>query len=310
MTAQRFGDKTPASVGAAEPIRGGRCPVGGARLGRGRAAGAGRFGVCRWFSLRKFHGFMWLRTFTTSLLAVAVLAGCGKKAAVEPATTGSFAIDLEPTAGSTSLVLNTQTYIKADGQTFRVSKFKFLVSNLVLKRADGTTYPIPDSYFLVDADKPASSHLQLDNVPLGNYTGLSFLVGVDAAHDNGTFTSGDALTHSNDLYWDQRGEYVFLKMAGTSPQAAAGVLAFSIGGGSAARTVAPSFGANVLPLKAGHVPALHISADVLAMFESATPANSVNFANTSSVESGSPWAPVLANNYAAGMFTVEHVHEN
>ncbi|MBO2012681.1 MbnP family protein [Hymenobacter negativus] len=252
-----------------------------------------------------------LHQLKPAALAV-LLAGCGKKTEEPAPSTGSFAIEMEPVVGTTDLQLNTQTYNKADGQAFTVSKFKFLISNLTLTRADGTAYAVPDGYYLIDAATPTSLHLVIDKVPLGDYTGLRFVVGVDAAHNNATFTSG-GLNHSNDLYWEWSNEYVFLKMAGTSPQAGGGTgraLTFDIGGTNVARTVAPTFGSNVLPVKAGHTPEIHMSVDVLGLFDGATAAQSVNFVTTYSVESGSPWAPVVADNYAAGMFEVEHIHSN
>ncbi|WP_210521003.1 MbnP family protein [Hymenobacter terricola] len=258
---------------------------------------------------------MSLFRFTPLLVALplttVLFTGCGKKT-VEPdaPTTSSFAIELEPVVGATDLELNTQTYTKADGQAFTVSKFKFLFTNLKLTKADGTVYAVPDSYYLFDAATPASTHLVIEKVPVGDYTGLSFVVGVDDAHNNATFTSG-GLNHSNDLYWDWSSEYVCLKMAGTSPQAGTGrALTFDIGGAGVARTVAPAFGPNVLPVKDGHVPEIHMSIDLLSLFESTTPTKNINFATTYSVESGSAWAPVIADNYAARMFTVEHVHAN
>jgi len=250
-------------------------------------------------------------TFTPLLLAVAVLAGCGKKT-VEPdaPTTGSFALELESVVGTAPLTLNVPVYSKADGQTFTVSKFKYLVSNVKLSRADGTAYAVPDGYYLIDAAKPTSAHIVIDKVPLGDYTGLSFMVGVDAAHNNATFQAGD-LNRANDLYWEWSQEYVFLKMAGTSAQAPAGRgLTFDIGGATIARTVAQSFRGQVLGLKVGHTPQVHIEADVTALFESVVPANNINFATTYSVESGSPWAPIIADNYAASMFSFEHIHDN
>lgn len=246
-------------------------------------------------------------------LATALLAGCEKKSAgpVQP-TTGSFAIELEPGVDAVPLVLNTRTYTKADGQTFTVSKFKFLVSNLKLSKADGSTYAVPDSYYLVDASDSKTSHIVVDNVPVGDYTGLSCMVGLDAAHNNATFQAG-AINHGNDLFWDMPpvSGYVFLRLAGNSPQAPAGRgLTFDIGGNACARTVAPTFHGAVLPIKDGHTPEVHIAADVRALFESATPANKVSFTTTYSVESGGTWAPVVADNYAAGMFSVEHIHAN
>ena len=246
-------------------------------------------------------------------LATALFMGCGKKTD-EPAppvpVTGSFALELEPVAGADPLQLNTQAYTKADGQTFTVSKFKFLVSNLKLARADGSSYAVPDGYYLIDASDSRTYHIVVAGVPLGDYTGLSFIVGVDAAHNNAAFTSG-ALNHSNDLYWEWSGEYVFLKMAGSSPQAPTGRgLTFDIGGANCARVVSPTFHGSILPIKDGHIPEIHIAADVKALFNSPTPARNVDFTTTYSVESGSAWAPTVADNYAAGMFSVEHIHAN
>jgi len=245
------------------------------------------------------------------LLAWSVLTGCTKEKAADPVpTTGSFALELDPVVGSAPLVLNAQTYAKSDGQTFTVSKFEFLLSNVKLTRADGSSYAVPDGYYLINANDDKTFRFVINKVPLGDYTSLSILVGVDPAHNNGTFQSG-MLNHSNDLYREWSSEYVFLKMAGTSPQAGPGrALTFDIGGTSAARTVTPAFGTNVLPVREGHVPEVHIYVNVQALFESATPAKRINFTSTYSVESGSPWAPVMADNLTAGMFTTGHVHPN
>jgi len=252
-----------------------------------------------------------LRTARLALpLAVALLAAGCKKETPEDAPAGSFALEFETVAGPDPLVLNTATFTKADGQTYKVTKFKYLLSNVKLLRADGTSYAVPDSYYLIDAEKPASSHVVIGKVPLGTYSGLSFVVGVDVAHNNAAFQVGD-LNHSNDMYWEWSTEYVFLKMAGTSPQAPAGrALTFDIGGNDCARVVSPSFNGASLPVAAGHVPEVHLKVDVNGMFNSTVPAKVVKFDQTYSVESGHPWAPLVADNYAAGMFTVAHIHAN
>ncbi|WP_201980690.1 MbnP family protein [Hymenobacter rubidus] len=257
----------------------------------------------RYFSFGPLASLSW-----AVLLAAALGAGCAQKT-VEPST-GSFALEIDPVVGLDDLVLNTATYTKADGQTFTVSKFKFLLSGLKLTKGDGTSYAVPDGYYLVDAADDKTFHIVIDQVPLGDYTGLSFLLGVDDAHNNGTFVSG-ALNHNNDLYWDWSKEYVFLKMAGSSAQAPAGrSLTFDIGGAGVVRTVTPAFKGLTLPVKMGHVPEIHMYAHVEGLFNSATPANNINFATTYSVESGDPKALTVADNYAANMFTVEHIHAN
>ncbi|GAB3857522.1 hypothetical protein GCM10028822_31340 [Hymenobacter terrigena] len=247
------------------------------------------------------------------LLAATVLGSCGKKT-VEPAEpTSSFAIQLEPVVGPADLELNTKTYTKADGQAFTVSKFMVMLSNVKLTKADGSTYAVPDGYYLFDATDPKSYQILIDKVPLGDYTGISFAVGVDDAHNNAT-AKGGALVHTNEMYWDWGGEYVFLKMAGTSPQAPASsshFITYDINGSKSLRVVTPAFGKGVvLPVVAGHVPAIHLSMDVQSLFENTTPAKNIDFSTTYIVDTSSPWNPVMADNYAAGMFTVEHIHAN
>lgn len=239
-------------------------------------------------------------------LPLALLAGCTKHGH-EPAATGSVALEMEAKAGTAPLVLGTQTYTKADGQSFTVSKFKYLLSNVKLLRADGSAYAVPDGYYLVDAQRPTTSRIVIDKVPLGTYTGLSFVVGVDAARNNAAFQSG-GLNHGNDLYWEWSAEYVFMKLDGTSAQAPTGrALTFHIGGNNCARVVSPAFGSRSLAVEAGHVPTVHMNVNVNAMFNSTDPAKEVKFNQVYSVESGHSWAPIVADNYAAGMFSVRQI---
>ena len=171
-----------------------------------------------WTELETYQLNMTKLYALATLMALGLLSSCGSGPDEPAPATANLALDLEPVVSTAPLKLNTQAYAKADGQTFRVSQFKYLLSNVQLRKADGSTYAVPDSYYLVDAAAPASQHLVLDKVPVGDYTGLSFVVGVDAAHNNGTFQSG-GVNHNNDMYWDWSTEYVFLTMAGTSPQA-------------------------------------------------------------------------------------------
>ncbi|MDB5271341.1 MAG: hypothetical protein JWP58_4381 [Hymenobacter sp.] len=247
------------------------------------------------------------------LLAATVLGSCGKKTVEPEAPTSSFAIQLEPVVGPADLELKTKTYTKADGQAFTVSTFMLMLSNVKLTRADGSAYAVPDGYYLFNAADPQSYQILIDKVPLGDYTGISFVVGVDDAHNNAT-AKGGALVHTNAMYWEWGGEYVFLSLAGTSPQAPASsghLLTYDINGSKSVRVVSPAFDKGVvLPVVAGHVPAIHMSVDVQHLFESATPAKNINFATTYIVDTSSPWNQVMADNYAAGMFTVEHIHAN
>ncbi|MFD1470547.1 MbnP family protein [Hymenobacter caeli] len=244
-------------------------------------------------------------------LAALAASGC-KKDEAAGADTGSVSLEMAAVVGTAPLAFDGTSYAKADGQTFKVTKFKYLVSNVKLTRADGTVYAAPESYYLVDAAQPATAHLVVPNVPLAAYTGLSFVVGVDPLRNTAGAQTG-ALDPNNDLYWDWTAGYVFLKMEGTSPQAphaaaaAEGGLRFHIGDNGTQRTITFT---TPLVVAAGHAPALHVQANVQALFDNAaTASKNVDFSKMSDVMGGAN-APTVADNYAAGMFTVSRVDAN
>ncbi|AWM31598.1 MbnP family protein [Hymenobacter nivis] len=247
-----------------------------------------------------------------ALLLPLAISGC-KKDEAAGADTGSVSLEMTTVVGTAPLAFDGTSYTKSDGQTFRVTKFKYLLSNVQLLRADGTAYTAPDSYYLVDAAQTATQHLVVPNVPLAEYTGLRFVVGVDAARNTAGAQTG-ALDPNNDLYWDWTAGYVFLKMEGTSPQAphpaaaAEGGLRFHIGDNGIQRTI--TFAGIPLAVTATQSPAVHLRVNVLALFDNAgAPSKNIDFSKTSEVMGGAG-APAVADNYAAGLFTMERVAAN
>lgn len=226
------------------------------------------------------------------------------------ATAASFAIELDAEVDGSPFALNTE-YTKADGQKFKPSKFKYLFSNVRLFKADGSSYLVPESYYLINAEVPTSSHFVINNVPVGNYTGMSFILGVDSVRNFSGAQTG-ALDAGNDMFWSWSQGYVFMKLEGKSALSpnADGSLVYHVGSVGNIRTIRPSFGSAVLPIVGGHTPEIHMEVNPLAMLQNTTtPANNIDFTTTYNVMGGAV-ATQLANNYAAGMFTVEHIHAN
>jgi hypothetical protein len=229
--------------------------------------------------------------------------------------TSSIVLQFNPVVGAAALVLNSQAYTRANGQQLRVTTFNYYCSNVRLSRADGSVFVVPNSYFLVSAAAPASQAITIAGVPVGSYTGLSFVVGVDSARNVSGAQTG-ALDPSNGMFWTWNSGYIFMKMEGLSPQAphaagvVEGVLVFHIGGfqqpNNTLRTVSPSFGSSVLVVRDGHLPDVQYKVDVLKMFDGPT---TVNFSSLNNVMGGSNAVPI-ASNYAAGMFQVAAIHPN
>ncbi len=255
--------------------------------------------------------------FGVLALAVLCLTGCKKDDDTTPAgQPGEFDIEFEHTVGATPLVLNTQNYATPAGDQFTVTTFRYYISNIKLTRTDGTQYAQPESYYLVDAAVEASQHLTLKNVPTGDYSGITFTVGVDSARNVAGAQTG-ALDPNNGMFWTWNSGYIYTKFEGTSPQAphaagaAQGGLVFHIGGfqkpNNTIRTVSPAFpsGVNLL-IRTDHTPEIHFDVDLLKLFTGPTTVRFATLSNTM----GGPNSVLVANNYAQGMFSIEHIHAN
>ena len=257
-------------------------------------------------------------------LALAALGLVGCKRDVEvPATTGTVTMYLDngvtmpnPATGTPvfgSLVLGTGAYVNANGDDFTVSTLKYYLSNVKLLRADNTAYALPNTYYLVDHTKPASQSLVFGNVPAGDYTRISFVVGVDSTRTKaGNFTEA-VLNAGNGMLWTMNGvdEFINVSLSGYSSKSRSGGLTFHVAGYRQAatntiRTVTVAFPAAGSPLlvRPGQSPKIHMRVDIAKMFSGPNP---VNFANTYSVMGGAP-AARIADNIAAGMFTVDYIH--
>lgn len=246
-------------------------------------------------------------------LTTTLVTGCKKDSDPFTPQSGAFAVELENAVGTLPLNLSTDTYTTAAGDRFTVSTFKYFLSNFTLTKADGSTYVVPSSYFLVNQANGDSQHLDLKDVPAGDYTGLTFTVGVDSARTKaGNFTG--ALAADPGMFWDWSKEFKNVVLEGTSLQSPTGGLVFHIAGfkvsngaNNTIRTVSPAFPANTkLLVRADHTPEIHMHVDVLGMFGAPNP---VRFATTYNTMGG-PASARVANNLAAGMFAIEHIHAN
>ena len=262
------------------------------------------------------------RTFSALLLlgaSVALFGGC-KKDSDAVATTGSVNFTVQnvaAVAGSATpqpLVLYSTIDTTPTGEQFTVSRFEYYLSNLKFTKRDGTTYAAPDTYYLVNQDKPASLSFSVPNVPVGDYTGVSFLVGVDAQKtgltDPSTFT-GD-LNQANNMYWTWSSGHIFLKLEGTlvSANPTKNFLCH-IGGYTdpynALVTAAPSFGGSTLTVRTDRVPTVALQANVDKLF---TGSNIIKLGDLTDVMMPSAQSVQMAKNYGASMFSITQISTN
>lgn len=236
--------------------------------------------------------------------ALSLSSACKKNTYSISGGNGITNIVFSNNAGSNSLVLG-QTYTNEHGDEFQLTAFKYYISNIKLN-GSGVSYTEPESYHLIDQNAPAGSSFQLNNIPYGQYTSITFTVGVDSARNVSGAQTG-ALDPVNNMFWSWSTGYVMLKAEGTSPQSTqvGHAITFHAAGfhgmNSALRTVTVGFPhpINVTgdPTSINNV---HVVADMLAMFKSP---NVIDFSTTSSVQTEGPQVSKLADNYA-NMFSV------
>lgn len=207
----------------------------------------------------------------------------------------------------TSLVLQPWEYVNENLDTFYVNTLKYYISNIKLKRADNTEFVQPESYYLIDQSQPGSTTITITDVPVGNYTGLSFMIGVDSTRNCSGVQTG-ALDPANAMFWTWNTGYIFFKIEGKSPQIASDYFFYHIGGFTgqykAMRTTTLPFGSTGLSIQSIGASEIGVDADILEVFK--TPYTIGLSANYSIVTAGSS-ACRIADNYA-DMFSISYLY--
>jgi hypothetical protein len=128
------------------------------------------------------------------------------------------------------LVFNTQKYLNENADTFTVSKFKYIISNIKIRKSDGTFWMPSESYYLINQEEAASMKFEISGVPVGEYNNLEFSIGVDNVR-NHTGAQTGALDPANDMFWNWNSGYIFVKLEGhfTKADNTQGALVFHIG---------------------------------------------------------------------------------
>lgn len=145
---------------------------------------------------------------------------------------GTVGLTFENYAGTQPLALSTSDYpyTNANGDVFRVSMYKYYVTNIRWVKANGTEYAEPESYHLINAADPSSLTFSTENIPAGTYTAVKVLLGVDSTRNVSGAQTG-ALDPAHGMFWAWSSGYIMAKIEGNSPQSqSAGKISFHLGG--------------------------------------------------------------------------------
>lgn len=257
-----------------------------------------------------------MRYALIALANLLILTACKDE---NPSNEGSLTIEFQHFFGTAPLKIGS-SYTNSSNETFTLTTFDYFVSNIVLQKADGSSYIVPQesSYFLIKLSEGNKSLIHLNNIPLGDYKSITFMIGIDSlrntmepARRTGALDIGG---RAEGMYWTWNTGYIFLKMEGNSeavPDTQDKRFYFHIGGYGGystptinnLRTVKIDFPQENLKIAAGKNSLLHLKVDASKIFS--TP-NTIKIADNPNVMF-SPFSANIADNYA-NMFSLDFVH--
>lgn len=199
-----------------------------------------------------------------------------------------------------------KNFVQPDNKdTINISLLRYYVSNIKLKKTDGTWWAQSESYYLVDPSKTDGNLLTVKDIPQGDYTEIEYTLGVDSTRNVSGSQTG-ALSTSEDMFWSWNSGYIFWKCDGISPQSSTKTFKYHIGGfkgnTSAIRKNNHTFGGAVLSVKSTALPQMHLMVHLAEIWNTQT-----KMSTLSSVEMPGASAAGLADNFA-GAFEFEHIH--
>lgn len=251
--------------------------------------------------------------FLTSLVAVAatfVFVACSseKDGDVPPQITkGTLEIVFDNKVGDSDLVLDSGTYTNSSGEDYSVSKFKYLISNIVLIDVNNNefVYPKSESYFIIDEATPSTTRIQLSNIQGGEYSAIKFGVGVSQSEY--PLEGANFIPEAEpDMIWDWTAGFIFLKMEGEySTGGSSGFFAYHMGSHGTHldnyREVELEF-PQILKINDQTHAELSVETDVAKIFDSE---NTLSLSENDNVQVDPVYAPQIADNFQTAFSVLE-----
>ena len=155
------------------------------------------------------------------VLATAVVccqgAATRAPAATAPVATCTLSVKILPRFDGAPLVFDALAHTTAAGQRVSVTRLDFILSNLELRRSDGTWVGLPGAQAFICAREGRTS-FELSGVPAAGYDRARFKVGVEPEVNHRSpadYPASHPLNPTvNGLHWGWQGGYVFLAIEG------------------------------------------------------------------------------------------------
>jgi hypothetical protein len=255
----------------------------------------------------KFFGALVLMIF-----AATTLQGCKKKEDHPNASEGEIELQFDHKWGPSfaPFSMNTEMTHPATGEKMTFTTLNYYISNVKLKKEDGTWWVQAESYHLITVNNNTAPKIKLEDVPIGKYTGIEYTIGVDSTRNVSGAQTG-ALAPSNGMFWSWLTGYIFIKAEGTSPDSGAsnGEFRYHVGGfknennTNAIRINLQDF-PNVLEVKSkeNHQAKIHFYVNCARFWH-----GGISLQNLHTVHMPGANANTIADNFS-GAFLIHHIH--
>lgn len=239
---------------------------------------------------------------------------------------GNLVLKFDNAYGTTNgindnLILGASTKANSNGEALTISQLKYIVSNVVLTKADGTTftYPKEKSYFIADESTVEGQKFELKDVPAGDYTKVTFGIGVDKEQwEKGAEGQGDflAVAQAAKMMWSWSAGYKFVAFEGDFVSSAFTLPAkFMVHTGLTGTdynytTVTLDFPTKAL-VRTTITPSVHLVADANKILDGTNKIilSDNNPKGTGAMIMGGANLPLITANVSQ-MFRVDHVHND
>ena len=172
-----------------------------------------------------------IKTILMAITTVAALSSCSKEDNNNDSTPAKVTLQFDHYVGAEKLSLGTNAAgakaYTSNGQTLKFSEVKYVITNVVLVKADGTKVPyhtedLDKGGFLINQADAASLAPVLNEIPSGDYKGIEFGLGVKKELNNlslqDKFPNFYKLTGSfkqkEIMHWEWANGYRFVKLEG------------------------------------------------------------------------------------------------
>lgn len=148
----------------------------------------------------------------------------------QKSTKNELKIEFIHTVDNQTLTLDTYRYFNPLGQDYTITKFKYYISDITLLNNNQNS-SLSQDVFLINEEDPNSKKISIPKMKDGEYTHISFVLGVDSLRNCSGAQSG-TLDPIHAMFWTWNTGYIFLKLEGKSSASSApgNIFEYHIGG--------------------------------------------------------------------------------